>query len=239
MGKLAQAAVILVGLVAVLYQFIVKDLIFHTFGYGRELIPFDTFFARCARIVQPGLEACEDMWMHEPSGMLYMACSDAKSRRDWLPAMNHLNASGRSLTDRIAVYDTRADGAIESHIKWITPEGFGGINGDGTMNLHGLSVRAVGDQLKIVVNNHRPPIDPVTGAALDAVAIGANSTFEVFTTTLGSSTMQHVKTYVDPLIDTPNRPAWVSDDAFVFTNDNSAKVGLVSLPSLTSPYHNH
>ena len=71
----------------------------------------------------------------------------------------------------------------------------------------------------------------MTGEALDAKVVGANSTVELFQTKVGSETMKHVKTYADELIQTPNRVAWVNDHAFVFSNDHSAKTGFVWLPA--------
>ena len=70
----------------------------------------------------------------------------------------------------------------------------------------------------------------MTGVALDPKVVGANSTVELFQTKAGSDSMRHVRTYADELIQTPNRVAWVSDHAFVFTNDHSGKVGFVSRP---------
>lgn len=141
-----------------------------------------------------------------------------------------LNATGRGLTDRIAVLDTRGPGRLASRIKWLSVDNFSGIKGDGTMNLHGFDIRQDEntDALHILLINHRPPIDPDTGEPLDATHVGANSTIEHFRTDVGSDSMRLVKTYVDPLIQTPNRVAWVTDTSFVFTNDHSAKVGYVS-----------
>lgn len=144
--------------------------------------------------------------------------------------IHHFNASGRGLTDGIAVLDTRGPGRLASRLKWLSMPHFSGINGDGTLNLHGLSIRADPhtDVLHILLNNHRPPLDPRTGAPLDAAQVGANSTLEHFETRVGSAQMRHVRTYTDPLIATPNRVAWLSEDAFVFTNSHSGKVGFVS-----------
>lgn len=109
-------------------------------------------------------------------------------------------------------------------------ENFSGNNGDGTVNLHGFDIRGDRntDTLRILLINHRPPIDPVTGAALNPVAFGANSTIEQFQTKAGSDTMRHVRTYAHPIINTPNRVAWATDHSFVFTNDHKYKVGIVS-----------
>lgn len=143
---------------------------------------------------------------------------------------DRLNASARGLTDRIAILDTRGSGPLESRLQWMMTENFSGINGDGTLNLHGFDIRPdpKSDHLRILLINHRSPIDPITGASIYAASVGANSTIELFYTEVGSGNMRHVRTYADPAIQTPNQVAWVNDDAFLFTNDHSAKVGFVS-----------
>ncbi|KAG4034208.1 hypothetical protein MFRU_003g01810 [Monilinia fructicola] len=216
-----------VALIAILYQFLFKRIIFDVAGFGRPISPIETHNATCERIDNLGIEACEDMWFHHASGYLYMACSDVQSRLQWLPAADRLNASGRGLTDRIAILDTRGSGSLESRLKWMTTDNFSGNNGDGTFNLHGFDIRLdpKSDTLSLLLINHRPPINPVTGVSLDAVGLGANSTIELFQSHVGSDSMRHVRTYTDPAIQTPNQVAWVNDNAFVFTNDHSAKVG--------------
>lgn len=244
-SKVAIVGVIFIG---VLYQYVFKTLLFDIIGYGRQVQSIKEFpQISCKRIDELGLEGCEDMWLHEPTGYLYMACSDTRSRMQWLPAcvfssryiqrfhakfvnsVDFLNASGRGLTDRIAVLDTRGAGHIRDRIQWLSLDNFSGNNGDGTLNLHGFDIRADKntDTLRMLVVNHRPPIDPVTGEALDATKVGANSTIEQFITKAGSGSMKHVRTTLDPLIQTPNNVAWVSDHAFVATNDHTAKVGFV------------
>ncbi|KAG4420528.1 hypothetical protein IFR04_006348 [Cadophora malorum] len=225
---ISKAAIVGVVFIAVLYQFVFKSIIFDALGYGRKVQSIKDFNnLQCEKIDELGLEGCEDMWLHEKTGYLYMACSDSQSRVDWLPAVGHLNATGRGLTDRIAVLDTRGPGRLASHIKWLSIENFSGINGDGTLNLHGFDIRADKhtDILRILLINHRPPFDPVTGAPLDASKVGANSTIEQFQTKAGTDKMRHVRTFVNEHIQTPNRVAWMSEDTFVFTNSHSAKVG--------------
>ena len=145
-------------------------------------------------------------------------------------SVDFLNATGRSLLDRIITIDTRRPGRLEDRVKWITAENFSGINGDGTINLHGFDIRSEPNTniLRLLLINHRPPINPATGEALDAKVVGANSTIELFQTTVGSKTMRHIRTYADELIQTPNRVAWINDHSFVFTNDHTAKTALVS-----------
>jgi arylesterase/paraoxonase len=144
--------------------------------------------------------------------------------------MNHLNASGRGLTDQIVILDTRGTGSLASRIRRLAPHNFSGVQGDGTLNLHGLDIWEDSKQkLHILLINHRPPFDPTTGQALDATKVGANSTIELFEAAADGSIMHHVRTYHDNAIQTPNDVAWIGEDAFVFTNDHSWKVGLVSM----------
>ncbi|TGO39589.1 hypothetical protein BHYA_0051g00300 [Botrytis hyacinthi] len=225
--SLAYGGGIVVALVAILYQFLFKRIIFDVLGVGRSISTFDAFNATCERIDNIGIEACEDLWLHHDSGYLYMACSDLQSRLQWLPAADRLNISGRGVADRIGILDTRGEGSLESRLQWMTTENFSGNNGDGTFNLHGFDIRPdpKTGTLRILLINHRPPFDPLTGTTLDAVTLGANSTIELFHTQVGSVSMKHIKTYADPAIQTPNQVAWVNDDDFVFTNDHSQKVG--------------
>ncbi len=243
-----EIAVISVAIVALLYQLVFKQIIFGVFGYGRHVLSIKDFpHVRCEKVIEPGLQGCEDMWLHESTGFLYMACSDSISRPKWTPAyvltlcllsivqllidprIGALDAKERGKNDRLAVLDTRGSGPLSSRLKWIKPEGFSGINGDGTLNLHGLDIweSAHSPMLRILLVNHRPPINPATGEVLDAFKVGANSTIEQFLTKVGTDTMRHIKTFADPLISTPNRPAWVTDHSFLVTNDNGPyKTGL-------------
>lgn len=85
-GTARTIAVISVAALAILYQFVFKDLIFGTLGYGRTVQSIKDYPSyNCQRIEVPGLEACEDMWLHEDTGYLYMACSETKSRQSWCP----------------------------------------------------------------------------------------------------------------------------------------------------------
>lgn len=77
----------LVGVVVgtIFYQFIYKSLILGTLGYNRALEPFLNFDVECEKIDDVGLAGCADMWLHQESGMLYMACSDTRGRAEWFP----------------------------------------------------------------------------------------------------------------------------------------------------------
>lgn len=77
---------ILLALGAALYQFLLKDILFRTVGLGRTVLPVSSFPYKCHRIAgDPNIQACEDMWLDENSRTLYLACSDAAARRDWMP----------------------------------------------------------------------------------------------------------------------------------------------------------
>ena len=82
--------VTVVGIVAIaaFYQFVSKSIIFDTLGYGRVVQNINSFTnVRCQRIDDLGLERCEDMWLNDRTGLLYMSCSDSRSRVQWLPAL--------------------------------------------------------------------------------------------------------------------------------------------------------
>lgn len=84
---ISRAAIVGVVFIAVLYQFVFKSIIFDALGYGRKVQSIKDFNnLQCEKIDELGLEGCEDMWLHEKTGYLYMACSESQSRVDWLPA---------------------------------------------------------------------------------------------------------------------------------------------------------
>jgi arylesterase/paraoxonase len=135
------------------------------------------------------------------------------------------------MKDRMAILDTRGSGPIASRLQWITPVGYPGTKHDNSLDLHGFDIQVgEGDDptLKLILINHSPPVNSVTGEYLDATKLGANSTVELFESKLGATTMTYVKTYDADAIDTPNSIAWIGEGEFAFTNDRSQKVGLVS-----------
>ena len=85
---ISKVAIVGAVLVAVLYQFFIKTIIFDVLGYRRVVTPLSSFKdVSCEKVTELGLEACEDMWLHEPTGLLYMACGNSRSRTQWLPAL--------------------------------------------------------------------------------------------------------------------------------------------------------
>lgn len=132
----------------------------------------------------------------------------------------------------MAILDTRASGPISSRLKWMIPVHFEGVNGSSELDLHGFDITVQPGPvpvLKILLINHRPPINPDTRELMDATKLGANSTIELFEARLGESQMRHQKTYAAPEIETPNNVAFLDGGTFLFSNDRSNKVGLVRL----------
>ena len=86
MANVPRTAIVSIALLAMTYQLLIRKVLFDLLGYGRALTPLSSFNATCQRISTLGLESCEDMWLHQPSGLLYMACSDCRSRTQWCPS---------------------------------------------------------------------------------------------------------------------------------------------------------
>jgi hypothetical protein len=86
-------------------------------------------------------------------------------------------------------------------------------------------------RLRFWLINHRPPVDS-DGKLLDASKVGANSTIEVFEHTIGSKTLEFVKTIFSDRIITPNGLAADGQGGIFVTNDHDYKVGFVSYTSL-------
>ncbi|KAI9651321.1 hypothetical protein NHQ30_001360 [Ciborinia camelliae] len=210
----------------IFYQFLYKSLIVANLGYNRVLEPFLNFDVECEKIDDVGLAGCADMWLHQESGMLYMACSDNRGRAEWFPSLNRLNASGRSLSDRIAVLDIRGSGPIKERLTWLHTQNFEGISNDGTLNLHGFDIRVDSKNMKelhIILVNDRPVEDSRKSGSLKQPQTESNSTIEYFTTTLGSETMIHKQTFVNTNIESPRHVAWVDEHLFMFTNAHSSR----------------
>jgi arylesterase/paraoxonase len=159
-----------------------------------------------------------ELVLHQPSGLVYLACSTPHSRSHWTPALDRLNASGRSEFDYVATYDPRTDA--------INQLSFSGPLSPGGISLHGMDVVPSSDDsslLYVYLVNHRKPI------SADARTIGADSVIEVFKTRIGSSTLEHLRTFQDPaVVITPNDVVGSPDGKSVhFTNDHRLKTGFV------------
>ncbi|EHY53738.1 hypothetical protein ABEF92_006292 [Exophiala dermatitidis] len=223
---------ILFGLAALLYQFALKDYLFATVGLGRTIQHVSEFPYECHRIHgDPNIQACEDMWLDEESRTLFLACSDPMARKEWMPNIHRLNASGRALHDHVVALNLdnpSSEGGFTYHV--LERPGFPGVHGDGRLHVVGItgtrrkSAEANPDEdnseIELWLINAQPSVDPVTGELLDNAVVGGNSTIEVFRTKPGADTMEHAKTFAHPQIATPNNIAVTKDGGFFFTNDH-------------------
>lgn len=84
--KISLVAVVLVAAVLQLplFQRFLK-LLRLGLAIGKDIRPISDFQYQCRRLHDPLLEACEDMWISETTRTLYLACSDAKGRGNWMP----------------------------------------------------------------------------------------------------------------------------------------------------------
>lgn len=132
----------------------------------------------------------------------------------------------RTGTDHVAVLnlDERGpDGLYGLHELQILGE-YRGLNGGKEIDVHGFDVEILKDgRLRFFMINHRPPIDPISGQGLDPKIHGANSTVEIFELKRGTTEWNYVKTIINKVIATPNKPAATGDGGFLITNDHSSK----------------
>lgn len=221
-GKPATVAVI--AALAFFYQSYMHTLFNTRFGLLRavEYINNDN----CEQVHE--LESCEDGWLHQPSGKLYMTCSTQAAKWNWLPNADLFHPEQATDQEYLAILDTKASGPYASRITKVRPQGFAGHDGRGTLMLHGMGVymgedgRGGGEgeaaeKLRLFLINHR--------VQADAQTVGANSTVELFETTLGSNVMRHLHTYAAPEIFTPNNLVPTGPNSFYFSNDHSVKIG--------------
>jgi arylesterase / paraoxonase len=163
----------------------------------------------------------KEIVLHQPTGILFLACSDPERRALWLPSMNNLNSSGAS-GGYIATYDPQT-----FRVTRLSLHGFDITRGLSTNGMDVVPSSHNQNELYIYVVNHRPPLqlDPN-----DRVQHGADSVIEIFKTTLGSNTLEYLTTVEDPsIIITPNGVSGSADGkSFYITNERSVKTGIVS-----------
>ncbi|KAL1710422.1 hypothetical protein EV121DRAFT_275630 [Schizophyllum commune] len=188
------------------------------------------------------LQVCEKIIIHEPTGLVYAACSSIADRKAWLPALNYYNASARSGNDYIALYDPTADSFIKLDVI--------GLDDPRGLSLHGMDVVPSSEEpetLWVYLVNHRPPVESAQTSAESGLAHSEDPSIEIFTTRAGSSELRHVRTVADPVVlHSPNDVAGSPDGKeFWFTNDMKdvdgwkAKLYMILQVAATSVGHCH
>lgn len=169
----------------------------------------------------------EEIVIHQPTGLVYMACSTQSSRMHWLPTDNRLNATGKSNQDYVAVFNPATE-------KVTVLKTIGYKFGRG-LSVHGMDVVASlerPEDLLLYMVNHRAPFAPKL-----AEVEGQDSVIEVFRTRPGMEEIHYVATFKDPVISTPNDiVAGDEEMSFYFTNDHGfVRNGWVSSERIISP----
>ncbi|GLB39271.1 putative serum paraoxonase arylesterase [Lyophyllum shimeji] len=214
MGRLVNVLVLLLAIAGGFYQLYLKHLLYKA-GFWREVESVGS--KDCTAISE--LEACEKLVLHQPTGVIYLACSHPANRRAWMPPIGRFNASGASFNDYVATYDHASSR--------VTRLNLANFNSPRGLSVHGMDVvpsSSSSSELFVYLINHRAPLDPQA-----APTAGADSCVEIFKTVVGSDTLTHVRTVEDPAaIITPNDIVGYPDgQSFYFTNDHGEKVGLV------------
>ncbi|KZW00280.1 calcium-dependent phosphotriesterase [Exidia glandulosa HHB12029] len=181
-------------------------------GRGRVIEPVAN--SKCAK--DKSIQACEKLVLHEPSGLVYMACSMPHLRSLWLPNHGLLNKTGAGF-DYLAVYNPATESASRVPLVRFAPSPEPVPSGGTGLSVLGLDVVSSGDpenphEVFVYVVNNRPP-------AGNAWAFGPNSVVEIFKGEAGKS-LKHVATVRDPLIGIPNDVLGSPDGkSFWITND--------------------
>ncbi|KAG5643602.1 hypothetical protein DXG03_000610 [Asterophora parasitica] len=211
MGRLLNFLVLVLAIAGGVYQLYLKPILV-TAGLWRDVESIGN--KHCKAVKE--LQACEKIVLHQPTGVIYLACSTPSSRPFWTPAVGRLNASGASFNDYVATYDPATSRITRLNIK-----NFGSERG---LSLHGMDVvpsSSNPSELFVYLINHRAPLDPNS-----APHVGADSAVEIFKTAVGSDTLSHIRTVEDPVIVCPNDLVGYPDgESFYFTNDHGEKVG--------------
>ena len=132
--------------------------------------------------------------------------------------MNRFNATGQHGLDYVAMYNPRTYRVSRLNVTNLLSRGF---------SSHGMDVvpsSSNPSELFLYLVNHRTPV-----GGKNPWVVGADSSIEIFKTTVGSQSMVHHATIEDPLIMTPNDVVGSPDGkSFHITNDSGTKVGAVS-----------
>ncbi|KAF8647126.1 hypothetical protein AX16_006957 [Volvariella volvacea WC 439] len=204
-------SVVLLAIALGAYHLYVKPIL-AVVGYGRIIESIGN--TKCTSTSE--VQACEKIVLHQPTGVLYLACSTPESRTHWLPASFKFDEQGASRDDYVATYDARSGKVVRLKLS--------NFNSSRGLSVHGMDVvpsASDPNTLFVYLVNHRSPL----GDRL-ARDVGADSAIEVFKAHVDGDVLTHIRTVEDPVIITPNDIAGSSDgQSFFFTNDHGEKIG--------------
>ncbi|KAL7806769.1 hypothetical protein V8C26DRAFT_336272 [Trichoderma gracile] len=227
-GRLPIAIALLAVLFGCVYNAYVQRFI-QVSGIFRE--PGSTELAPGDFVAINGTINCEDLHLHEPSGLIFTACEDdVASRRKWFPPIEHFaNPSTERMRGKLEVIDPKTFKA-----KVLELEGF-----SGPFVTHGIDViddpeKPQGEAVYIFAVNHKPNPEHY-GDKGNAKAPKSHSVVELFHHILGSDKARHVRTIWHPLIKTPNDIFAESPTSFFVTNDHYHAEGLLRAIEMVLP----
>jgi len=207
-------AAFLVAALAAVYQLYIKQYLALTGIYPARRIQ-SIGNQRCEPV--HGIEACEKIVLHQPTGLIYMSCSFPSKRRQWTPSLDRLNPDGFG-SDYIAQYNPQTKQAIRMKFADLEPN---------RLSSHGFDIvtsNTNSSELWVYIINHR------VHEKGDPKEVGADSAVHVFKGTSilnrkGSSRLTWIKTYESPLMHTPNDVVGSADGkSFYWTNDHGSAV---------------
>ncbi|KAI1111633.1 serum paraoxonase/arylesterase family protein [Nemania sp. NC0429] len=168
----------------------------------------------------PDTAACEDLEYHAPSGMLYTACvGDVEIARGWSPGAPALERPDRPPYGTIVVIDPKTMKSQKLSLD----------NFKGPFATHGIGLYTPPSKSNVVyiyAINHVPNPRWTLGSKTEEKAA---SQIELFVHTVGSTTAQHLRSIVHPLIRTPNDILAISETEFLVTNDHYYRDGPMRL----------
>lgn len=182
----------------------VKNLVLMT-GVRRDWTAKNT--GTCRAMYPDRLVGCEDLHLHIDGDdrIIFTACTtDLRHRVDWFPAMGHTETPKTGIKDKLFAWDLNTDTLTELSSTWT-----------GDFVSHGIDVVPTGNAKEVAIY------------AINHLISG--SVVEKFTHKIGSSVVQHIKTFNDQsIVSTPNDLYVVdeADDFFYVTNDHVSKLML-------------
>ncbi|KDN67833.1 putative serum paraoxonase/arylesterase [Colletotrichum sublineola] len=188
-------------------------------GIGREVVNTPVLHAEDFVVIKDTIH-CEDIHHHVPSGLLFTACEDDETTRGvWFPGLGHLDDPVKGSKQKGSIHVIDPKDMSQKRLKF--------ENFDSTFCTHGIDV--ISDPQKpeavyIFAVNHVPHPEYLAtkiGGQRNQKAVQKSlSRVEIFHHILGSSTIKHLRTVIDPLIKNPNDVVAKDPYSFYVTNDH-------------------